>query len=137
MYAQRFGLLKRRTESILNTISKWQLAPVDWCIQYDSEYFELCIHISKTCIFIFPIAQHISRATCTIVYYCRKMKQYIFITGETYSDNHCSPDGHLILVFSTGSTAIKNINMYVLETCMCSQKYSGSYCITLLQKCVK
>ena len=61
----------------------------------------------------------------------KKSKQYIFITGETYSDNYCSPDGQLIIVFPTDNMATKNIKMYVLETCMCSPKYSGSYCITM------
>ena len=56
------------------------------------------------------------------------MKQYIFITGDTYSDNYCSPDGQLIIVFPTSSTTIKNIKMYDLETCMSSPQYSGSYC---------
>ena len=59
------------------------------------------------------------------------MKQYNFIIGETYSDKYCFPYGQLIIVFPTGSMAIKKIKLYVLEIWYVrSPRYSGYHTVS-------
>ena len=109
-------------------------------MQYDPEYFRLRIHVSKTYIFIFSINSHKYKPmpACTItsyiiIYHCKKMKQYNFIIGETYSDNYCFPYGQLIIVFPTGSMAIKKIKLYICFRNMyvvCSPRYSGCHTVS-------